>query len=203
MTEINSVEELKSHYGDVSSLAAKKVLNHLDRHAREFIARSPFLIMSTADSDGWPDASPKGDAPGFVTVEDDRHLLLPDRIGNNRVDGFKNLMTNPKIGLIFFVPGVHHTLRINGNARLLSDLSIRTRFAVNKKPAQAVVEIRAEQVFFHCGKALIRSKLWKPEGWMSPSGLATLGEALAEQIGGISPIDAEAKIQESIRSRLY
>jgi uncharacterized protein len=203
MTEICSLEDLRAHYGEATALAARKEINHLDRHAREFIARSPFLVMSTADVDGWPDASPKGDAPGFVTVDDDRHLLLPDRIGNNRVDGFKNLMTNPKLGLIFFVPGVDHTLRVNGHARLLTEPAMCARFSINGKPARAVVRIMAEQVFFHCGKALIRSKLWTPESWQPTSGLATLGAALADQIGGISSRDAEEKVQESIRSRLY
>jgi uncharacterized protein len=203
MTEICSLADLHAHYGEVSALAAKKEIKHLDRHAREFIARSPFLVMSTADADGWPDASPKGDAAGFVTVEDDRQLLLPDRPGNNRVDGFKNLMTNPKLGLIFFVPGVDHTLRVNGHAKLLTDPAVCARFAVNGKPARAVVKIMTEQVFFHCGKALIRSRLWKPDGWPPNSGLATLGAALADQIGGMSSSDAEAKVQESIRSRLY
>ncbi len=203
MSEICSIEELHAHYGEISPLAAKKELKYLDRHARDFISRSPFLVMSTADSDGWPDASPKGDAPGFVTVEDDRHLMLPDRIGNNRVDGFKNLMTNPKIGLIFLVPGVDHTLRVNGNAQLLTEPTTCARFSINGKPARAVVKIMAEQVFFHCGKALIRSRLWKTETWQPTTGLASLGAALADQIGGMSSGDAEEKIQESIRSRLY
>ena len=203
MAEIRSIEELHAHYGEVSSLAARKEITYLDRHARDFICRSPFLVMSTADSEGWPDASPKGDAPGFVTVEDERHLLLPDRIGNNRVDGFKNLMTNPKIGLIFFVPGVDHTLRVNGTARLLTDSEVCSRFSVNSRPARAVVEVRAAQVFFHCGKALIRSRMWKSDMWPSTTGLASLGAALADQIGGINPRDAEEKVDESVRTRLY
>lgn len=203
MTEILSIEALHAHYGDVSALAARKEIKHLDHHARAFIARAPFLVMSTADAEGWPDASPKGDAPGFVTVEDDRHLLLPDRPGNNRCDGFKNLMTNPKIGLIFFVPGVDHTLRVNGHARLLTDPALCARLGVKEKPARAVVEIMTEQVFFHCGKALIRSRLWTSDSWQSTTGLASLGAALADQIGGISAGDAEQKIEESIRSRLY
>lgn len=203
MTEICSIEDLRAHYGEISPLAASKEITHLDRHARDFIARSPFLVMSTADADGWPDASPKGDAPGFVTVEDDHHLLLPDRIGNNRVDGFENLMTNPKIGLIFFVPGIDHTLRVNGQARLLTEPATCARFSVNGKPARAVVRIAAEQVFFHCGKALMRSKLWKSEAWQPTTGLASLGAALADQIGGMTSSDAEAKVQESIRLRMY
>ncbi len=203
MSEICSLEELRSHYGEVGPLAARKEIGHLDRHAREFIARSPFLVMSTADAEGWPDASPKGDAPGFVTVEDDHRLLLPDRIGNNRVDGMKNLMTNPRVGIIFFVPGVDHTLRVNGTAKLSIDPALCARFSVNRKPARAVLEVVVAQVFFHCGKALIRSRLWQPQTWQGAAGLASLGAALADQIGGIDAADAEARVQESIRTRLY
>ena len=203
MTEICSIEDLHAHYGEVSGLAAKKVIKHLDRHARDFIAPSPFLVLSTADAEGWPDASPKGDAPGFVTVADDTHLLLPDRLGNNRVDGFKNLMSNSKVGIIFFIPGVDHSLRVNGTARLLIDADTSARFAVNGRPAVAVLEVTVAQVFFHCGKALIRSHLWNAGSWSAPSGLASLGTALADQIGGIEAADAEQKLQESIRTRLY
>ena len=203
MTEICSLEDLHAHYGEASVLAAKKELQHLDRHAREFIARSPFLVLSTADAEGWPDASPKGDAPGFVTVEDDKRLLLPDRMGNNRVDGFRNLIGNPRAGMIFFVPGVDHTLRVDGTARLLVDQATCARFSVNGRPAVAVLEVTTAEVFFHCGKALIRSRLWKPSAWPSTDGLASLGKALADQIGSISAKEAEEKVQESIRSRLY
>lgn len=203
MTGISTIEQLRAHYGDVSSLAARKEIDHLDPHARAFIARSPFLVMATSDADGWPDASPKGDAPGFVVVEDDRRLLLPDRIGNNRVDGFKNLMTNPRVGLIFFIPGIDHTLRVNGNARLRTDDDLCARFAINGKPARAVVDIAVTQVFFHCGKAMIRSRLWKAEQWAPTTGLASLGVAIADQIGGVDHAEADKRIAESIRDRLY
>ena len=203
MTEIFTLDELHAHYGAATGLASKKVLDRLDRHARDFIARSPFIVLSTADADGWPDASPKGDAPGFVAVADDKHLLIPDRIGNNRVDGFKNIMSNPKVGLIFFIPEVDHSFRVNGTARLLVDPQTCSRFAVNDKPAVAVLEVEVAQAFFHCGKALIRSRLWKPATWSSTSGLASLGAALADQIGGIDRAEAEQKVEESIRTRLY
>lgn len=203
MTEICSLSQLRDYYGDVSELAARKELDHLDRHARAFIARSPFVVMATADANGWPDASPKGDAPGFVTVEDEHRLLLPDRPGNNRVDGFNNLMTNAKVGLIFFVPQIDHTLRVNGTARLLTDEATCGRFAVNRKPARAVLEVTATQVFFHCGKALIRSRLWKAENWQPATGIASLGAALADQVGTISASDADARIEDSNRNRLY
>jgi hypothetical protein len=203
VSHIESVSELTSHFGVPTLLAQKKDLDYVDEHARAFIARSPFLVMSTADADGWPDASPRGDAPGFVTVEGSRTLLMPERPGNNRVDSFHNLMANPKVGLIFFVPGHPHSLRVNGTARLLTDAELRARFAVQGKPARAVLEVTAHQVFFHCGKSLIRSRLWEPAQWPDRTGLAGLGAALADQIKTIDTATAEAMVAESIAKRLY
>jgi len=203
MSEISSLTELLAVYTTPTTLAAKKELTRIDRQARAFIARSSFLVIATADAEGWPDASPRGDPPGFVTVEDDTTLLMPDRPGNNRVDSFKNLIANPKIGMLFFVPGHQHSLRINGEARLSTDVGLRERFAVNGKPARAVVEVTARQVFFHCGKSLIRARLWSPEHWPSRDGLASLGQAIADQVPGVDPDKADAAIAESIRERLY
>jgi PPOX class probable FMN-dependent enzyme len=203
MTEIASLTELAASYGEPTAIAAKKELACLDRQARAFIARSSFLVIATADADGWPDASPRGDPPGFVTVEDDTRLLMPDRPGNNRVDSFKNLVANPRIGMLFFVPGHQHSLRVNGTTRILTDLGLRERFAVNGKAARAVVEVTVRQVFFHCGKSLIRAKLWNPEQWPSREGLASLGQAIADQVPGIDAAKAEKAIAESIRERLY
>jgi PPOX class probable FMN-dependent enzyme len=203
MSEICSLTELLATYPEPSMLAFKKELAHIDRQARAFIARSSFLVIATADADGWPDASPRGDPPGFVVVEDEHRLLMPDRPGNNRVDSFRNLVVNPKIGMLFFVPGHAHSLRINGEARIVTDTALRERFAVNGKPARAVVEVTARQVFFHCGKSLIRSKLWDPEHWPSRDGLLSLGRAIADQVPGIDGDKAEAFVAESIRERLY
>src|SRR5262245_59813915 len=138
MAQIETVSQLTNLYGVPTALAVKKNLDHIDAHARAFIARTPFLVLSTADRDGWPDASPRGDAPGFVVVEGPHTLLIPDRPGNNRVDSYHNLMANPKVGLLFFVPGHPHSLRVNGTARLLIDAELRARFAVQGKPARAV-----------------------------------------------------------------
>jgi PPOX class probable FMN-dependent enzyme len=203
VTEISTFSELRAHYAAPTSLASRKDLSYIDRQARAFIARSCFVVIATADADGWPDASPRGDPPGFVVVENDTTLLMPDRPGNNRVDSFKNLIANPKIGMLFFVPGHQHTLRINGEAHLSTDAALCARFAVNGKAARAVVEVTARQVFFHCGKSLIRSKLWAPEHWPSRDGLATLGQALADQISGVDVETAESLVAQSIRERLY
>jgi PPOX class probable FMN-dependent enzyme len=203
MTEIDTLTALAATYGQPTAIAAKKDIGHLDRQARAFIARSSFLIIATCDADGWPDASPRGDPPGFVRVEDDKRLMMPDRPGNNRVDSFKNLVANPRIGMLFFVPGHQHSLRVNGTTRILTDVDLRESFAVNGKPARAVVEVAVREVFFHCGKSLIRAKLWNPEAWPSREGLPTLGQAIADQIPSIDPVKAEAAIAESIRERLY
>jgi predicted pyridoxine 5'-phosphate oxidase superfamily flavin-nucleotide-binding protein len=128
---------------------------------------------------------------------------MPDRPGNNRVDSFRNLVVNPKIGMLFFVPGHQYSLRINGEARLLTDTALRERFAVNGKPARAVVEVTARQVFFHCGKSLIRAKLWNPERWPSRDGLLSLGRAIADQNPTVDGDTAEEFVAASIRDHLY
>ncbi len=143
MADIATLADLAAVYPKPHGLAAKKELARIDRQARAFIERSSFLVIATADADGWPDASPRGDPPGFVEVEDEHTLLMPDRPGNNRVDSFKNLVVNPRIGILFFVPGHQHSLRINGEARIRTDEPLRERFAVNGKPARAVVEVNA------------------------------------------------------------
>src|SRR5262249_20212665 len=203
MAQIETVSQLTNLYGVPTALAVKKNLDHIDAHARAFIARSPFLILSTADEDGWPDASPRGDAPGFVVVEDPRTLLIPDRPGNNRVDSFHNLIANPKAGLLFLVPGHPHSLRVNGTARLLTSVELCRRFSVQGKPARAVLEWTAREVFFRRGKSMIRAGLWEPAQWPDRTGLAGLGAALADQIKTIDATTAEAMVAESIAKRLY
>jgi PPOX class probable FMN-dependent enzyme len=203
MAQIECVSELKTLYGERSMLAAKKDVDHIDAHASAFIARSPFLVLSTADADGWPDASPRGDAPGFVAVDGPHTLLVPDRPGNNRVDSFHNVVANPKVGLLFLVPGHPHSLRVNGTARLLTDDELCRRLSMQGKPSRAVLEVTPTQVFFHCGKSLIRSRIWMPAEWPDRTGLASLGKALADQIGTIDEATASAIVAEGIAKRLY
>jgi len=203
MAPIETASELTCLYGEPTILAKKKNLDHIDAHARAFIERSPFLVLSTADAAGWPDSSPRGDPPGFVALEGRRTLLVPDRPGNNRVDSFNNVIANPKVGLLFLVPGHSHSLRVNGTARLINDEELCKRFAVQGKAAHAVLEVTALEVFFHCGKSLIRSRLWEPAQWPDRTGLASLGSALADQIGTVDKTTAEKMVAESIAKRLY
>jgi len=181
----------------------KKQLNRLDKHCRAFIARSPFLVIASADASGRCDASPKGDAPGFVKVLDDETLLIPDRLGNNRVDTIGNLLAQPGVGLIFFVPGLNETLRVNGRARITTEPALLEPLAVNSKVPRSGILVSTDEVYFHCGKALIRSDLWNPEKQLVRSDFPSLGRILADQIGGISAEESDRLTAESYRTRLY
>jgi hypothetical protein len=203
MSEIASLEALRGVYEPAGELALRKELDHIDRHARDFIAASPFVVVSTANAEGWPDASPRGDAAGFVRVVDGKRLHLPDRPGNNRLDTLENIMRNPKIGLLFLVPGRLETLRVNGQARVLVEPSLLAAHAVRGKPARSIVEIEAASVYFQCGKAVVRSGLWQPARWPSIAGLATFAEALADQVGGVERAAVEERLETSYRDRLY
>jgi uncharacterized protein len=203
MTDICSLTDLRSRYAAPSEISLKKELAHIDRHSADFIARSPFVVISTADADGWPDASPRGDAAGFVSVVDQQRLHLPDRPGNNRLDSFQNLIANPKIALLFLVPARLETLRVNGTARLLTDAALLEKHAVRGKPARAVVEITAKSVYFQCGKALIRSALWQQDKWPSLEGMATFAQAISEQVKGLEPAAAKERLDTAYRDALY
>jgi uncharacterized protein len=201
---IENPEALRRIYGAPSERAVKKQLDRLDRHCRAFIARSPFLVIASADAAGRCDASPKGDAPGFVAVIDDTTLLIPDRLGNNRVDTLGNLLARPGIGLIFFVPGIDETLRVNGRARVTTDPLLLEPLAVNGKVPRSGLLIAVEEVYFHCGKALIRADLWNPQKRVRRGEFPSLGRIIAEQIGGGMDADeAERQTAESYRTRLY
>jgi uncharacterized protein len=200
---IENPERLHELYGAPSERSLKKQLTRLDKHCRAFIARSPFLVIASSDPSGRCDASPKGDAPGFVQVVDDETLLIPDRLGNNRVDTIGNLLARPGVGLIFFVPGINETLRVNGRASITTDAALLEPLAVNGKVPRSAILITAEEIYFHCGKALIRSDLWNPEKHLRRSEFPSLGRILADQIGGISVEEAERQTAESYKTRLY
>ena len=204
MTErITDGTALRERYGQPSERAVKKELDRLDRHCRHFIARSPFLVMATAGADGRCDASPKGDGPGFVQVVDDVTLLIPDRLGNNRVDGMENILSNPHVGLIFFLPGVRETLRINGRAEIVVEEAVLTPMAVQGKPPTAAIRVAVEEVFMHCGKALIRSKLWDPTQHIAKGQFPSLARILADQIEGIEEKATDALIEDAYERQLY
>jgi PPOX class probable FMN-dependent enzyme len=157
---VGSLEELRALMGEPSEVALRKDIGRLDEHCRAFIARAPFVLIATADAAGRCDVSPKGDAPGFALVVDDRHLLIPDRPGNKRFDGMRNLLENPGIGLLFLVPGSEETLRVNGRARIVRDPEWRARLAAQGKTPQLAIAVEVHEAFLHCAKCVKRSGLW-------------------------------------------
>lgn len=201
--QVKSQEDLRTHFGQVSPLAEKKVLDHLDKFCRDFIALSPFLVIASSDGAGGSDASPRGDAPGFVAVVDNKTLLIPDRRGNNRVDTFGNILASPGVGLIFLVPGINETLRINGRAEISQDPELLTPLAVQNVVPVIGLKVHVEQTYFHCGKALMRSKLWNPAAQVERNSFPTLGRIIAEQTAAIEVEVAEKVMEEAYRTRLY
>jgi PPOX class probable FMN-dependent enzyme len=162
---IASVDQLRTLVGEPHPATPRKLLRALDETAIDFIGRSPFLVLGTADAEGNQDASPKGGAPGFVMVEDPNTLLIPDSKGNKLLFGLQNILENSHAGLIFMVPGTDETLRINGTGELTVDPALLARFSANGSSALLVIRITVRECFFHCAKALMRSQLWKPESW--------------------------------------
>lgn len=195
--------QLREHYGTVHPLARVKVQTRLDRHCRNFIALSPFLVLATADAAGGVDASPRGDAPGFVQVLDDVTLLIPDRPGNNRVDSFGNILSHPGIGLLFMVPGLNETLRVNGTARLTTDADLLVPSIVQGKMPRAGLLVSVQEAFFHCGKALIRSHLWDASRHVARDSLPSIGRIIAEQTGACVADEADRAVQHNYRTGLY
>jgi PPOX class probable FMN-dependent enzyme len=162
---IETVEQLRAVIGEPNPAVAVKVSPQLDEFERAFIQRYPFLLMSTAIAEGHQDVSPKGDTPGFVAIEDDATLLIPDRKGNQLVFGLQNILQNPHIGLIFLIPGTGETLRINGSAEVTRDPDILQRLTARGQPAVLATRVHVRECFFHCAKAFLRAQLWKPEAW--------------------------------------
>ncbi len=203
MDSITDPNALRAHYGTVHPLAVRKVLSKLDQHCRDFIALSPFAVLATADGAGGVDASPRGDAPGFVAVLDDTTVLLPDRPGNNRVDSYGNVVAHPGVGLLFFVPGINETLRVNGIATVVTDHDLLATVPAQNKVPAAGLRIEVTEAFFHCGKALMRSHLWEPETKVARGVFPTLGKIMADQTKAMAEPEAEELVQHGYRTNLY
>ncbi|MEY8837857.1 pyridoxamine 5'-phosphate oxidase family protein [Cribrihabitans sp. XS_ASV171] len=201
---IESEEELRTVYDDPTDGAIRKQLARLDSHARNFIARAPFLVIASQDASGRTDATPKGDRPGFVEVLDDRTIAIPDRPGNNRLDTFRNIISNPRAGILFIIPGMNETLRVNGRAHLTVNSGLCARLGMNGRPAKSVMLVEVEEVFMHCAKAFIRSSLWKPTEWPDRSEMPTLGEILRDQVATSRSADAiDDALTENYRTELW
>ncbi|MBI3044516.1 MAG: pyridoxamine 5'-phosphate oxidase family protein [Betaproteobacteria bacterium] len=176
---ITDVETLEKLYGAPSGAAVEKEIDYLHPHYQRLIAASPFFVLATGGPDGM-DASPRGDAPGFVVVEDENTVLIPDRRGNNRVDSLRNIIANPRVALLFLIPGVGETLRVNGRAEIRTDPALLERFGVEGKLPRSVLVVRVETVFFQCARAIFRSKLWDPARHIERSSLPSTGTIVSD-----------------------
>ncbi len=178
---IRSEAELRAMIGQTDPIAVDKSLGRLDKYCRQFIELSPFLTIATFDAKGNADVSPRGDAPGFVQILDDRTIAIPDRPGNNRLDTMTNIIENPSIGLLFFVPGFDDTLRINGKAVLTTDPALIAAATVNNRPPKVMIRVAVEEAFLHCAKALKRSRLWDPSVQQDRKQMPSLARMILEQ----------------------
>lgn len=192
---IENLEQLREVLGDPSPLVQQKVFDALDEIGRAFIAASPLALVATSDAAGNMDVSPKGDTPGFVGVEDDRTLLIPDRTGNKLAYGHRNVLENPFVGVIFVVPGARETMRVNGRAELTRDPAVLASLPARGKPPLLATRVFIDEAFMHCGKAMIRSSLWKPETWQKDF-KPNLGLQLARKMKAGDP--AAAAIDEAL-----
>jgi PPOX class probable FMN-dependent enzyme len=179
---IANITQLRAVIGEPSDLDYKKLLGGLDEPAMDFIRRAPFLVLSTADAEGHQDASPKGDNPGFVAIENPETLLIPDRKGNKLVFTLQNILANPHVGILFMVPGTDETLRVNGTATLTVEPRVLERLTARGAPAHLAICVTIRECFFHCAKAFMRSQLWHPESWPEATKISW-GKYLASKIG--------------------
>jgi len=180
---VETVARLQTLIGVPNPMTPKKLFSALDEAATNFIRRSPFLVLATADAQGNQDASPKGDGPGFVAVQDERTLLIPERKGNRLMFSLRNILANPQVGMIFLIPGTDETLRVNGAAELSDDPDLLVRLAARGAPALLAIRVNVRECFFHCAKAFIRSQLWKPETWPERQKIS-FGNILSAKVGG-------------------
>lgn len=196
-------DALRDHYPQAIERARLKTLHKLDQHCRRFIALSPFLCLGTSGKDG-ADVTPRGDRPGFVKVLDDSTLVVPDWPGNNRLDSLTNILSNSHVGMLFLIPGVDETLRVNGTAEIRTDPDLLAAWEVNGNRPKSALLIRVSETFLHCGKALIRSRLWQNDYRIDRSELPSYGRMLKDQIEiRDSAEEIEASVAEAYKDKLY
>ncbi len=200
---ISNVSELRETYRPPAARAHQKVLDRIDEHSRRFIELSPLCVISSIGADGRADTSPRGDPPGFVTVLDGQTLLIPDRPGNRQVDTLQNVLFNPNVGLLFLVPGMNETLRVSGTAEIVTDADLLAPHSIKDRPPLSGLRVAVDEAFLHCGRSLIRSRLWDPAVQIDRSAYPSYGQVLADQINGADAVEIDASEDEANRDRLY
>jgi len=201
VVSIDAVHDVLGHPADA---AVAKVIDEIDDVCRGIIAKSPFVLIASADRSGRLDLSPKGDPAGFVRILDNKRLAIPDRLGNRRADTFSNVLDNPRVGLLFVIPGKKETLRISGEARIVADAALRESMAVNGRVPKLALVVYVEEIMIHCPKCMQRSKLWEPEHWPDHSDTATINEAVVRHAKlDVTPEEFDRRARESGIRELY
>jgi uncharacterized protein len=202
---VTEEKDLRALLGTPSDIALRKQISRLDVHCRAVIAHAPFVVLATAGADGRCDVSPKGDPAGFVRVLDDTHLVIPDRPGNKRLDGMRNILANPHVGLLFLVPARGETLRVNGRACITRDADLLATMAVDGKVPSLAIGVEVEEVFLHCAKAFKRSGLWEPSRWPDLAHLCSSATMFHDQVPtpGMTVEDFERRLETGYRTNLY
>ncbi|TQM10988.1 MSMEG_1061 family FMN-dependent PPOX-type flavoprotein [Pseudonocardia kunmingensis] len=201
---LHSEDELREFVEAPHHTIADKAIDHVDAESRRFIEASPFFLLATAADDGSCDVSPRGDTPGSVLVLDDRTLAFGDRKGNRRLDSLRNILRQPRVGMLFLVPGTGETLRVNGTARIVADAPYLPRLAVQGVAPQLAVEVGVEELFLHCAKAFARSALWRPATWPAAGTVPTAGQIARSQSGTTTPASViDAALREDERVNQY
>lgn len=200
--KIESVDALRRVYAPAGERAVKKQLTHLDTHCQRFIALSPFVVVSSSNASQQMDASPRGGAPGFVKVGNDTTLWLPDASGNNRLDTLENIIANGQIGLLFLIPGVDETLRVNGHATVSTSPALLAHFSHQARAPKTVIEVTVREAYLHCAKAMMRAKLWNASSLVDRSVLPTMGQMIKDQVGSDGPAETQEEMLVRYQSTL-
>lgn len=201
---VTSEDELRAILGHPAARAVNKEIARLDVHCCAIISRSPFVLISSSNAEGRLDVSPKGDPPGFVQVLDEKTLAIPDRPGNRRADTFRNVLQNPRVGLLFLIPGRQETLRVNGRAAIVRDLPLRERMAVNGKVPELALVVSVEEAFVHCAKCILRSRLWDRIAWPDVAGLPSHARCLVDHAQLAESVEEiQASVEQGYKTKLY
>ncbi|MGG0718536.1 pyridoxamine 5'-phosphate oxidase family protein [Robertmurraya massiliosenegalensis] len=199
---ITTEEGLRELIGFPSELVKKKVISELDHHCQDFISKSPFLTISTADENGFCDVSPRGDHRGFIYIENNQSLIIPERPGNKRLDTLRNILKNPQVGLLLFIPGLGETLRINGKASIIKNSDILAKLTARGKTPLIGIRVEVEECYIHCAKAFKRSGLWEPDTWFDKQAMPSAAQIIYDHAKMSSVEEIEQRLEEGYRKRL-
>ncbi|MDX1737414.1 MAG: pyridoxamine 5'-phosphate oxidase family protein [Alphaproteobacteria bacterium] len=203
MAKITDLESLREIYPNPKGRSVEKQLSALDLHCERFIALSPFVVLASAANQGLADISPRGETPGFVKVLDSKSLIIPDRPGNNRLDTLTNILENPVLSVLFMIPGVDETLRVNGVCEIRTDNDLLEKCVVDGKRPRSVLKLAVKEAYLHCAKALMRSNLWSPESIVDRGVLPTMGKMINDQTGSQDKPETQEDMRQRYMNALY